>query len=326
VKRWPLFAVILALALMLAAAGVGVSRATTVTGIASGPTSSPPTVPSREIAALPEEGCGTVVFTPPTASTDHEADLCIPSGTPSASAIVVIHGGGGYGGSRSDSRQWARWYADRGHVVLNIDYTLVGDGTEAPVYPAAERDVKAGVQYLRRLAAPLRIDPEAIVLHGNSAGARLAAQVHVTSGGHWFDGPDLWTGVADHSNAMIGFYGFYDGTSLVPDEYYGAGPSSTDPDVRRRMDRADSVRQAGGATGPALLFHGDVDGVVDVTQTERFGRALSRAGASVTTEILVDQNHAFDVGPDDPFTAPGERSGSEIEAWLAAVLPPRAAG
>jgi len=324
VKRWPVVAVIAALAVVLASGAVALSPGTTVHGIASAPVAPPPAIDPAEVEALPDRGCETVVFTPPGASVAHEADLCIPAGTRSTSAIVLIHGGGGYGGSRSDSRQWADWYAARGHVVLNIDYTLVGDGTDAPVYPAAKRDVKAGVQYLRRLAEALRIDPEGIVLHGNSAGARLAAQVHVTSGERWFRGPGLWTDVPDHSNAMIGFYGFYDGTSLVPEEYYGGPEDSTDPDVQRRMDRADSVHHAAGATGPALLFHGDVDGVVDVTQTERFGRALARAGVPVRTRILVDENHAFDLDPDDPFTDPGERSGGEIEAWLEGVLPGRA--
>lgn len=289
------------------------------------PTTLGPSWPSpspEEIAVLPASGCDTVDYTPPTASAAHQADLCRPD-RPTGRGVILVHGGGGYSGSRAGLTPWTVWYRSEGFVTLAIDYTLVGDGTPAPVYPAPERDVKAAVQYLRRYSRQLGIDPEAILVHGSSAGARLGAQVHVTSGGPWFAGDDLWSDVPDHTNGLVGFYGYYDGTTLVTDDYLGGPLDSQDPAVQERIAHADSTGQAGGATGPVLLFHGDVDGLVDIGQTERFGRALTESGTDVTTRILVDENHAFDQRPGDPFTDIGRVAASEILEWLNRELPAR---
>ena len=308
---------------------VALTAAVVVRGGGAKPEPSEPTVPTPwpspsvdEVATLPTEGCATVTYTPPTASSPHDADLCRPA-EPTGPAVVLIHGGGGYSGSRAGLEPWTTWYLEQGFVTLAIDYTLVGDGTPAPVYPAPERDVKAAVQYLRRFGTRLEIDPEAVIVHGSSAGARLGAQVHVTSGAPWFESQDLWADVPDHSNGLVAFYGYYDGTSLVAEEYFGGPPGSSYPAVRERLVQADSIAQARGATGPVLLFHGDVDGLVDVGQTERFGRALAESGTDVTTRILIDENHAFDQRPGDPFTDIGRVAAGDILDWLNRALPAR---
>ena len=110
--------------------------------------------------------------------------------------------------------------------------------------------------------------------HGSSAGARLAAQAYVTPGDPWFAGDDLWAGVTDDVAGFIGFYGYYDGDTLEAERYYGGLPDSRDPAVLEAWEHADSVAQAANAPGPALLFHGDVDGLITVAQTERFEYAL----------------------------------------------------
>lgn len=319
---------LIAVALAAALGAAGVLLAWPDDGTASGPGPDPAAAPETpwarptadEVAALPESGCGTVRYTPPAASAPHDADMCRPA-RPSGQAVVLIHGGGGYTGSREGLEPWARWYRSQGLVTLAVDYTLVGDGTAPPVYPAPERDVKAAAQFLRRFSDTLGIDPEAILVHGSSAGARLGAQALVTGGDPWFASPDLWPDVPDHVNGLVAFYGYYDGTSLVTEDYLGGMPTSTDPAVQERLVHADSIGQAAGATGPALLFHGDVDGLVDVSQTERFGRALTESGRTATTRILVDENHAFDQRPGDPFTAIGRRAAREILDWLPTALP-----
>ena len=321
-RRHPVLGVILVLIVVVAVAAVALVHfsgdAESTTAAAPSTTTAPawPKPTPAETATIPVEGCATIVYTPPAASVAHAGDLC-RSPNPSGQAIVLVHGGGGYSGSRASLAPWTLWYQSHGFETLAVDYTLVGDGTPAPVYPAPERDVKAAVQYLRRHSDALGIDPEAIMVQGSSAGARLGAQVHVTSGDPWFASDDLWPGVPDHTNGFVGFYGYYDGTSLVPEDYFGGPRDSPDPEVQERMAHADSVDQAHHATGPALLFHGDVDGLVDVSQTERLGRALAESGSDVTTRILIDENHAFDQRPGDPFTDIGRVAAQEILDWLA---------
>jgi len=265
--------------------------------------------------------CGVVVYTPPRASTDHEADLCRPAGGSARAAIVLVHGGGGYSGDRSTMREWATWYRHHGLVTLSIDYTLVGDGRRSPVYPRPEQDLKAAVQWLRLEARALGFDGERVLVHGSSAGARLAAQALVTADDPWFDGADLWPRVPDAIAGMVGFYGYYDGDTLEAEAYYGGGPHARDRAVRERWARADSVAAAAQATGAVLLFHGDVDGLITLAQTERFGAALAEAGKDVTTFIVTDGDHAFDGRFGDLTTETGRAAAAEIADWLNARFP-----
>jgi acetyl esterase/lipase len=263
--------------------------------------------------------CGVVTYTPRHAVQAQHGDLCRPGRTVRG-AVILVHGGGGYSGDRSSMREWAGWYRDQGFVTLSIDYALLGDGFE-PLYPLPENQLKAAVQWTRLQASRLGFDPQRILVHGSSAGARLAAQAYVTAGTAWLAGPNLWAGVPDDIAGMIGFYGYYDGDTLQVDRYYGGPPRSRDPLVRERWARADSVAQAGGATGPALLFHGDVDGLITVAQTERFGSALVEAGVDVTTYIVTEADHAFDGRFGDLTTESGRDAAAEIEDWLTSRFP-----
>lgn len=316
---------VLALVLLLAGAGVTVWPGAEPAG-----TPTPDPLPAETApAALPEVAppevsrsrCGVVTFTPPSATSAHEADLCRPSGRDPRGAVVLVHGGGGYSGDRSTMTEWSDWYRSQRFVTLSIDYTLLGDGSPEPVYPRPEQDLKAAIQWLRIQAEPLDLDPAEILVHGGSAGARLAAQAFVTPGDPWFGGDDLWPGVDDSAAAMIGFYGYYDGDTLEAARYYGGLEGSGDPAVDERWAHADSVAQAAGAPGPVLLFHGDVDGLITLAQTERFGVALAEVGADVTTFIVTDGDHAFDGDQGDLTTETGAAAADEIATWLAPRFP-----
>ena len=279
----------------------------------SGPSIPPPDVSRGR--------CGPVTYTPPTASEPHQADLCRPGGRSARGAVILVHGGGGYSGDRSTMAEWSSWYQDEGFVAVSIDYTLIGDGSPEPTYPRPEQDLKAAIQWTRMQAEALGFDPQRIVVHGSSAGARLGAQGFVTPGDPWFAGPDVWDGVTDDVAGFIGFYGYYDGATLEAERYYGGPPDSSDPAVRERWERADSTSRAAEATGPALLFHGDVDGLITVAQTERFGAALAEVGADVTAFIVTDGDHAFDGRFGDLTTETGAAAADEIDTWLAERFP-----
>ncbi len=276
-------------------------------------------------ASMPRPGvaphrCGVVTYTPPRATDAHRADLCRPGRTARA-GVILVHGGGGYGGDRSTMREWAGWYRSQGFVTLSIDYTLMGDGSPEPVYPRPEQDLKAAIQWMHLQAARLGFNHHRIVLHGSSAGARLAAQAFVTPGDEWFQSRDLWADAPDDALAMIGFYGYYDGDTLQAERYYGGRAEAGDPRVTRRWEHANSVAQAANAPGPVLLFHGDVDGLITVAQTERFGAALADVGADVTAFIVTDANHAFDGTSGDLTTETGREAAAEIATWLDARFP-----
>jgi acetyl esterase/lipase len=263
------------------------------------------------------EGCETVTYTPPDATEALQGDLCRPEGAAARdTAVVLVHGGGGYGGERSDMRAWSEVYRHAGYATLSIDYLIFDETTRSPVYPEPEQDVKAAVQWLRSQAAPLGVQAEQIVVHGISAGARLGGQLEVTPDDPYYQDTQLWPEVSDAIDGFVGFYGYYSGMQFDEERYYGGPEDSTDPLVVGRWERADSIAIAAGAAAPTLLVHGAQDGLVHVDQTERFAAALEDAGVDVTTEIRAEEGHAFDLDEDGSLSAAGESLAPIVTDWV----------
>lgn len=111
-------------------------------------------------------------------------DVYEPLGDTAAArpAVVVVHGGGFKGGSKSGWRPEAAAsaFARRGYVAVSIDYRLAPDRQTVQqnlpvVVQDAYHDFKASVRWLRSQAGALRIDPERIACFGASAGAVTVA-------------------------------------------------------------------------------------------------------------------------------------------------------
>ena len=317
---------VVAVAALLATAGVAVARLSPAPSGSSGidaaaleaaddvaASSGGPDEPAEGTLA---PGCTTVITTPPTSSDQRLGDLCIPEGPHRDVAVVLVHGGGGFGGSRSDMSGWAQVYQYNGYVTLSIDYLIFGETTRSPVYPEPEQDVKAAVQWVRDHAAELGVDLDRIVVHGSSAGSRLGGQVYVSGDDPFYYGAEMWPRTPDHINGFIGFYGYYTGLSADEERYYGGPESSPDPEVRERWKKANSVINAEGAHGPALLIHGEEDGVIPVGQTERFAAALDQAGEVVATKVLPGLDHGFDVVDGGALTDEGRAIARTVLDWL----------
>lgn len=92
--------------------------------------------------------------------------------------IVVVHGGGFKFGDQSMPiiQPIIEAGTANGYVVASVDYRKSGEAA----FPAAVGDVKAAVRYLKAHAEEYGIDPEKIVVWGESAGAYLAAMTATT--------------------------------------------------------------------------------------------------------------------------------------------------
>ncbi|MGH9212219.1 MAG: alpha/beta hydrolase [Acidimicrobiales bacterium] len=90
--------------------------------------------------------------------------------------VMWMHGGGWTFGDKSLMTAYAEDSARRGYVAVSINYRL-RDATSVPAALDAYEDALAAVQWLKDHAAQYRIDPEAIIVGGHSAGAINAAHV-----------------------------------------------------------------------------------------------------------------------------------------------------
>jgi len=94
-------------------------------------------------------------------------------------AIALFHGGGWVFGSPSEFYEACRRYARKGKVTFSFQYRLSrnADGT----YPHPEitpvestKDARSAIRWIRENAGLLKINPDKIVVGGQSAGGQLA--------------------------------------------------------------------------------------------------------------------------------------------------------
>lgn len=112
-------------------------------------------------------------------TTDPEAllDVYFPAsvqgGPQRLTTVVWAHGGGFISGRRQDVANYLRILAARGVVVVNVDYSIAPGAT----WPTPARQLNAALAYVQKNADALNVDPDRIVLAGDSAGAHIAAEV-----------------------------------------------------------------------------------------------------------------------------------------------------
>jgi len=98
--------------------------------------------------------------------------------------IIWMHGGGFKFGSKDAKsiQLWSKTFAQRGYVCAAINYSLskkdplfnFGELQKSCYY--AVQDVKTAMEYFKQHHAEYNIDPDKIILAGNSAGGLIALQ------------------------------------------------------------------------------------------------------------------------------------------------------
>lgn len=116
----------------------------------------------------------------------HEFDLFEPKGDQQTGRPLIIwmHGGGFKFGSKEAKgiQLWCKTFAQRGYVCAAINYTL---SKKFPIFNFDElkrscfyavQDARQAVLYFKEHAKEYGIDPDKIILAGNSAGGMIALQ------------------------------------------------------------------------------------------------------------------------------------------------------
>lgn len=86
--------------------------------------------------------------------------------------IVWTHGGAWVSGNKDQLSNYCKILADKGFVVVSINYSIA----PGKKYPTPVRQLNAALDYLVKNAKRFHINPDAIVLAGDSGGAHIAAQ------------------------------------------------------------------------------------------------------------------------------------------------------
>ena len=100
-------------------------------------------------------------------------DVYYPNGTDGTlPTIVSIHGGGYVYGSKEIYRRYGMDLARRGFAFVNFNYRLAPKWK----FPTPLADTNAVLEWVTKNAQRYHLDPQRIILVGDSAGAQLASQ------------------------------------------------------------------------------------------------------------------------------------------------------
>jgi acetyl esterase len=193
------------------------------------------------------------------------------------SALIFFFGGAWIRGTPEKSAGWARFAAKQGMVGIAPDYRTKERFGTSPLESVA--DARAALRWVQDHAAELGIDPNHIVVGGNSAGGHLA----------------LWTGISQAppgSNpaespktkpaALILISAVGDTTVGPRKENFGANLRALSP-----------YYQLDSKMPPILMFHGDADTVVPYTSAVNLSQKLIQQGNQCQFVTVPGGQHNF---------------------------------
>ena len=210
---------------------------------------------------------------------DNKVDLYLPRGTDSpAPVLVYIHGGGWVGGSKESSVLRLVPWMEMGWAVVNVQYRL----GEVSLAPAAVEDCLCALRWIIRNASNYNIDPERIVVTGNSAGGHLALTTGMVPASAGLDrqcpGSETlsvaaiinWYGITDVGDLLDG-----PNTKSYAVEWMGSMPNRFE--IAERVSPLTYVRSG---LPPILTIHGDADPTVPYQHGVQLHEELNKVGVS----------------------------------------------
>lgn len=208
-------------------------------------------------------------------------DAHVPAGSGPFAAAILVHGGGWEAGDRvTYITPMFQPLAARGIAWFSIDYRL----TPAVGNAAQVEDVARAVAYVRTHAADYRVDPDRLMLVGESASGQLVSLLATR-------GPRV--------AGVVAFYGVYDLLAMSGDPADPRslaqrlfGISQLDGPARARLREHSPRYQVSRTMPPILLVTGTADALY--AQVQDFEAALRQAGATFDTITLPDAPHGME--------------------------------
>ena len=206
-------------------------------------------------------------------------------------AVILVHGGGMWTGSRIHMEQPALQLARAGYVAFSVDYRLVDAAAGRHRWPAQLDDVQRAVRWVRAHAPDYGVDPDRVGAYGWSAGGQLAALLG-TRDTRYATGEIA--GYSSRVACVVDLAGDVDLAAYTdPPELHEAVAlfGGTAQEVSERYRDASPLTWIDGRTAPFLVIHGDQDDVVPIDQSRRLVATLREAGVEVEYRELADAGH-----------------------------------
>lgn len=189
--------------------------------------------------------------------------------------------------------------AQRGYVTAILQYRE----SEIAAFPAQIEDAKTGIRYLRKHAEEYHIDPENIVIMGDSSGGHTALGAGMTADEPILD-TDVYGDVSCKVKAIVDLYGVTDicqkedfPTTLNQGEadspegmLIGKNNVYEHPELSGPVILSNYV-SAEKELPPILMMHGTADDLVSCNQSIRLYKKFLEEGKDVTFYLVKNAAH-----------------------------------
>lgn len=226
------------------------------------------------------------------ADASQKMDIYLPAGrnADSTKMIILIHGGAWISGDKSDFAAFIPVLQQRfpGYAIANINYRLATTANNH--FPTQENDMKSAVDFLIQKSGDYHISQK-IILLGASAGAHMALLQ-----AYKYSSPKIL--------AVVDFFGPTDLTDLY--NFYASSPANqtifqllmngTPTSNASLYAQSSPVNFVTAQSCPTIIFHGDADVVVPISESVSLRNKLSSLG--VVTQMTSYSNVGHEIWPD----------------------------
>ena len=236
---------------------------------------------------------------------EQKMDIHLPASRSATTTkvIILIHGGAWNAGDKADFEAYVDTLKKREptYAIFNLNYRLATNSST--LFPAQEQDINTAVNYINSKTDEYQVSKKFVII-GASAGAHLGLL-------HAYKFPNNIKAVVDFFGPtdLVALYNNPPGP-LVPVmlQQVTGGTPATLPNL---YQSSSPINFVSATAPPTLVFHGDVDPIVPLAQSNALVLALQ--SYNVTSQYIVYQGEGHSwVGPNlsDSF--------NKIQAFLTA--------
>lgn len=206
--------------------------------------------------------------------------------------LVFIHGGAWKKGKKEDYLFYNVHFAKLGYVTATVSYRLSG----VAKFPAAIQDVNCAIRWIRAHAEEYSINPDQIGAVGGSAGGHLAMLAGFA------DDPELEGngGHQDQSSKLQAIVNFYGVCDLTTDDVHGRSEpidffGKTIEEAPELYAQGSPLKHLTKDAPPIITFHGTIDKVVTVKQSDLLHEKLEEKGIINYYDRIEGWPHTMDL-------------------------------
>lgn len=230
---------------------------------------------------------------------DLKLDLYLPSKPSVNGLLVYVHGGAWRGGSKDGV---PKIFIDNGVPTASLEFR---QSTEAK-FPAQIHDIKAAIRFLRAKADSYGYNAKKIIIVGNSSGGHLAALTGVTNGNADLEGKvGEYLNQSSNVQAIVDYYGATNLTTILAQSTpFGLNMRKPALELLLGSDPENNVELAKLASPvyhvdkndpPLLVFHGEQDPQMPISQSHELVGAYKKANLDVKFDVVYGAAHGGDM-------------------------------